>query len=77
MIEMTPVQSSNIHAVGYDLHSQTLSVQFKARGGAAAGSIYEYIAVPPEVYERFMNAPSKGGWFAANIKNHYAARRAQ
>jgi len=75
-VERTSVESSNIAAVGYDLHSQRLEVEFTGRGGAA-GSVYQYVAVPPELYERFMNSPSKGGFFAREIKGKFSAVRVQ
>jgi hypothetical protein len=65
--DLTPVESKNISAIGYRLHDQSLFIQFRGRGGAT-GSTYRYVAVPPELYHRFMNATSKGQFFAAEIK---------
>jgi len=66
---MIPVSSSNIASVGYDETSRTLYVQF------LKGSTYSYSNVPSSVYRCLMNAPSKGKYFAANIKNSYSYRR--
>ena len=54
MIELTPVESSNVAAIGYDADSRELRVQFKG------GAIYRYVGVPPEVHTALMGAPSKG-----------------
>jgi hypothetical protein len=77
-VEMTPIQgSSNIEAIGYAEESRTLTVQFKGRKGAA-GSIYSYAGVPPEMWHAFLNAPSKGQFFAAEIRQrNYQATRVQ
>ena len=74
--EMIPVESSNIRSISFDLATQELFVQFIGRGGKA-DSIYKYIAVPKELFERFMNAPSKGSFFASFVKSHYSAVRIQ
>jgi len=71
--ELTPVESSNIYAVGFRLHDQSLYVQFKSKGGPDA--IYRYIAVPPELYQRFLNSASKGGFFSREVKGHFAAEK--
>lgn len=64
-MERTPVTSSNISAIGYDADSQTLEVEF------TNGSVYEYSGVPPNEYEGFMDADSKGKYLHANIKDRY------
>jgi hypothetical protein len=74
--ELIPVQSSNVAAIAYDLHTQTLYVQFIGRKGAAP-SLYSYLAVPPHVYERFMQAPTKGGFFAAEIRSKFSSQKMQ
>jgi hypothetical protein len=76
MPEFVAVESSNVRAIGFDQHSQTLFVQFIGRKGSA-DSIYKYIAVPPALYERFLNAPSKGVFFSSEIKGKFAHERAQ
>ncbi len=66
---MVPVQSSNISAVGYDENSMTLVVQF------SNGGIYSYDAVPQILYNELLASPSKGSFFANNIKKSYTAKR--
>jgi hypothetical protein len=60
---LVSVISSNLMAMGYDPNSGELQVQFRN------GEIYSYQNVPPEVYDALLNAPSKGTYFAFNIRN--------
>jgi hypothetical protein len=55
---LVPVQSTDIAAAGYDPQTGELQVQFQT------GRIYSYVGVPPEVYQGFLIAPSKGSYFA-------------
>jgi hypothetical protein len=64
-MERTPVNSSDIHAIGYDAETQTLEVEF------IKGAVYQYTGVPPNEHEAIMNADSKGRYFNANIKGRY------
>ncbi len=70
-MNLTPVESSQIHAVGYDAATQKLQLQFYKKG-REPGSIYEYDNVQPKHYEALMGAPSIGSWFSNNIKNNPA-----
>ena len=72
---MTPVASSNIHAIGYEPDARRLKVQFK-RGGEP-GDIYHYDDVPPEAHAAFMAADSHGKHFAANIKGKFKHTKAE
>ena len=58
-----PVESASLASVGYDLSTRTLEVEFR-RGG-----IYRYVGVPATVSQSLMEAPSKGRFFAAEIRN--------
>lgn len=62
-MEMTPVDSSNIAAVGYDEDTHMLQVQFNN------GRTYRYAGVPNGEYQNLLNATSVGNYFATNIKN--------
>lgn len=64
-MKLITVESSMIHAVGYDAETQTLEVIFNS------GGIYRYEDVPPEEYEGLMNAESKGRYMRANIIDVY------
>lgn len=57
------VASSNIVAIGYDEHSQTLEVEF------AGGAVYQYYNVAQPLYEQLMQASSKGQFLAYQIRN--------
>ena len=65
-MERIPVTSKNLRSIGYDPNSQTLEVEFNA------GTIYQYVDVPPDEYEGLMNADSKGTYLNANIKGRYS-----
>jgi len=64
-IEMTPVKSSNIAAVGYDADGLRLVVEF------GIGSKYIYFGVKQNVYDSFMASESKGRFFHAHIRGKY------
>lgn len=64
-MKLITVESSMIHAVGYDAETRTLEVVFNK------GNIYRYQDVPPEVHEGLMNAESKGRYMRANIIDVY------
>ncbi len=64
-IDLTPVTSNQVKAIGYDETTQTLAVTF-TRG---AGAIYHYPNVSPETYAAFIGAESIGKYFGQHIKN--------
>lgn len=68
-IKMIPVDSSNIEAIGYSPVARVLQVDF------LAGSRYHYQAVEPQVFERFIDAPSKGQFLNREIKKIYDYRQ--
>jgi len=61
-MEMIPVSSSNLAAVGYDENTATLRIEF-LKGGAS-----DYYDVPSTVYEGLVEAGSKGQYFDQFIK---------
>lgn len=63
-IPLTPVQSGQVKAVGYDSATKTLAVTF-ARG---AGAVYHYPNVEPETHAAFISAESIGKFFGAHIQ---------
>lgn len=65
MPEMIYVDSSNVEAIGHDGDAQELHVQF------LSGGYYVYLGVPREVFEAFLQAPSKGSFLNREIKNVY------
>lgn len=67
-VDMIPVSSSNIDAVGYEpMPVARLYVRFKN------GRTYLYENVPPDVYDGLSHAPSVGEYFNEHIKHHYGA----
>ena len=48
--QLIPIQSTNVRAAGYDDLTGIMKVQFKN------GSIYDYFAVPTELWEDFLQA---------------------
>jgi hypothetical protein len=65
-IPLTPVQSSQIHAIGHDPASNTLAIQFKS----GKAPVYHYANVGAELFEQFRGAESVGSFFYKNIKPH-------
>ncbi|MBB1602001.1 KTSC domain-containing protein [Variovorax sp. UMC13] len=63
VINMTPVASNQVAAIGYDTGTKTLAVTF-ARGD----SLYQYPHVEPEVHAAFIAAESIGKYFGVHIK---------
>ena len=63
------VASTNLQSVGYDEGTQTLEVQF------VNGRVYQYYGVPENMHTQLMQAPSKGQFFNAYIRNSYPFSR--
>ena len=61
----TPVASSNLVSVGYDPNSKTLEIEFKQ------GRVYQYFGVPAYIFRSLMQAPSKGEYFNAHLRDRY------
>lgn len=59
------VTSSNLRSVGYDENTNTLEIEFHG------GGVYQYSAVPINIYQGLMNASSHGKYFHRHIKRHY------
>ena len=64
-LELEPVRSSNIAAIGYDAEQQVLQVEF------ANGGVYRYMDVPQGVVDDLLSAPSIGRFFGRNVRNKY------
>ena len=61
-MELQPVSSSNLKAVGYDSESKTIQIEF------LSGGLYEYYNVPESIYNGLMSASSHGSYFDKYIK---------
>ncbi len=64
-MKLETVESSMIHAVGYDAKTRTLEVIFNS------GGTYIYDDVPPKVYKELMAAESKGRYMKNEIIDVY------
>lgn len=69
MINIIPVRSSNLNAVGYDSINHILTIRFNN------GTVYEYYRVPMHTYTGLMSAGSKGSYHHRNIRGHFKYRR--
>ena len=66
-MQMIPVVSSNISAIGYE--GTTLYVAFNS------GGLYAYSGVPLDIYNGLMSASSHGSYLARYIKGVYPYKR--
>lgn len=69
LVELVPVASTNIQAIGYDAETRALLVQF------SGGPLWTYADVPPEAWEAFRTAPSIGRHFAREIRPRFSGMR--
>ena len=60
------VQSETFASLGYDPAHEVLEAEFRN------GGLYQYLAVPVGLWQRFRRAPSKGGFFARFIRDESA-----
>jgi hypothetical protein len=68
MPDMTPVDSTNVVAIGYDEEQSELYVEF------LSGSTYVYSPVPVVTFTEFLSADSKGSYLNREIKPNYDCR---
>ncbi|MEV4557714.1 KTSC domain-containing protein [Kitasatospora sp. NPDC049285] len=61
-MQLVPVQSSNLAAVGYEPMTYLLEIQFRN------GTAYQYFNVPSAVHQGLMEAQSKGQYFDHFVK---------
>jgi len=64
-MQMIPVSSSAIRAVGYDSQSRRMKIEF------TQGDTYDFCRVPQHIYDGLMRSSSKGGYYNDNIKDRY------
>jgi hypothetical protein len=65
MINWIPVTSSTISRVRYDERTLTLEIEF------IGGRVYQYFDVPPQIYQSFISADSKGRFLHSQLKGHF------
>lgn len=68
-MEMKPIESESLAAVGYDAARSILRLRFRA------GGLYEYQAVPQSVWEGLLRAESKSRYFIAEIRGRFPCHR--
>ncbi len=69
IVTLTVVESSMIHAVGYDEQTRRLEVVFNT------GHIYCYEDVPRETFEGLLAADSKGSYMRSHVMDVYNYRQ--
>ena len=62
---MPAAQPQGNWSAEYDKESQTMTVVFPN------GRSYQYDGMPPDIYEGFMKADSKGSYFNTYIRGSY------
>lgn len=70
-MEMTPVKSSLITAIGYNEEKKELIVEFKK------GDTYSYKPVPHAIYTAMLDALSMGSFFLRNVKGQYPTQKVE
>jgi hypothetical protein len=71
-VALTPVESSNVAAIGYDPASSELHVQFKS------GQTYRYFDVPPDVHADLQHPDvSVGGYVSGNVRGRFRCELVQ
>ena len=63
------IHSSNLRAASYEIWTATLTIQFQS------GAVYEYLDVPPEIYDSLVAAESAGRFHHLFIKNRFPFTR--
>lgn len=64
-MEMISVSSSAIAAIGYDPATMRMKIRF------VQGETYDFCRVPVNVFQGFLNARSKGGYYNDHIRGLY------
>lgn len=65
-------ESSTIEGAHYDPTTLTLTVNFKRQEKERTAAVYIFPDVPPQEWDDFLAAPSKGSFFARRIRPIYS-----
>jgi len=65
-----PLESKMFTAAAYDADEQILYLRFRS-----TGDVYRYFELPPDQYQQFLAAESRGRYFLANIRDHFRYER--
>lgn len=68
-MEMKPIHSGRLRAVGYDPRARLLQVQLED------GSTVQYSAVGEEIWRRLSTSAAAWSFYCDNIEEEYTARR--
>ena len=68
-VPMVDVQAANIEQIGHHAKEQILAVKF------LNGTLYYYLDIPREHYEKMLVAPSIGSYMHRNIKGNFRYTR--
>jgi hypothetical protein len=68
-VEMRPLRSRAVGAAGYDAAARTLRIRFRD------GGLYDYLDVPPNVFDDLTAAPHPWTQWGAHIKKTYRFHR--
>ncbi len=64
-MEMMRVISSAISAIGYNPQTRRMKIRFKQ------GATYKFCRVPEHVFQKFLNATSKGTYYNNYVRDKY------
>jgi len=64
-----PVESKMFTSVAYDEEKQILYLRFQS------GDVYRYFEFPPEKYQAFLDAESRGRFFLAHVRDRFRYER--
>lgn len=64
-IDLEPITSSNLAAIGYDPQKNILAIEFKG------GDVFHYAGISLEMALDFYSAPSRGSFYAKNIRGKF------
>lgn len=67
-VERVAIDSSNIKSAGYSAERKVLAIEF------GSGLVLHYDNVPPELFEAFGQAPSRGRFYSKEIRGKFPAR---
>ena len=68
-VESTVLHSSVIARATYDYGTRNLLLHFRS------GRVYEYEGIAPDLFQEFLDASSKGAFYAHRIRGWFDSRR--
>ena len=64
-MKIVAVQSTILVTMSYDVGQQILQLEFRDQ------AVYRYFGVPANLYQDFLDAPSKGSYFNRFIRDRF------